>query len=41
MRFNTSIEVFPKNIIASMMNLKIREYYEIKAAAREAVQVKF
>jgi len=41
MRFNTAIESFPKNVIASFMNLIAREYYEIKPEAREPIKVKF
>jgi LemA protein len=41
MRFNTSIELFPRNIIASMMRLIARDYYESKPEAKEAIKVKF
>jgi LemA protein len=40
--FNTKIEVFPNNIIATKMSFKKYEFFEIgDAAQREVVQVKF
>ncbi|MFA6604232.1 MAG: LemA family protein [Patescibacteria group bacterium] len=40
--FNTKIEVFPDNIIASNLNFKKYDFFEItNAAERENVQVKF
>jgi len=41
MRFNTAIELFPKNIIATMFSFKAREYYECKLDAKDPIQVKF
>ena len=42
MRFNTAIQTFPKNIIASMFSFKEREYFEIEnAEAKHRVEVKF
>ena len=41
MNLNTSIELFPKNIIAAMFGFKARVYYESKAAAKDPVKVKF
>ena len=41
-RFNTDIELFPKNIISNMMNFTKKEYFEIDDDnARKTVQVKF
>jgi len=40
--FNTKIEVFPNNIIATNLNFKKYEFFEItNEAERQAVQVKF
>lgn len=40
--FNTKQQVFPTNIIASMLGFKIREFFEIEEAAeRENVKVEF
>ncbi len=40
--FNTKIEVFPSNIIAKMMGLTKREYFELDSEEeRKAVSVKF
>lgn len=40
--YNTKIEMFPSNIIASSFNFTQREFYEVKdAAQREVVGVKF
>lgn len=42
MTYNTRIEVFPINVIATMFNFGRREFFEVKAEAeREAPQVKF
>ena len=41
-RFNTSIELFPKNIIANMLNFTKKDYFEIDDQnARKSVQIKF
>lgn len=40
-RYNTAIEVFPKNIIASVFKFTQAEYYESKEEANEPVSVKF
>ena len=41
-RFNTSIELFPKNIIANMLNFTKRDYFEIDDQnARKGLQIKF
>ncbi len=42
--FNTSIQTFPGNVIASMFKFSKRDFFELaesEAAAREAVEVKF
>jgi LemA protein len=42
MTYNTHIEVFPTNFIATMFNFGRREFFEVKAEdEREAPQVKF
>lgn len=42
MTYNTSIEIFPKNLIATMFNFGRRDFFEIKAEDERAVpQVKF
>jgi LemA protein len=42
MTYNTRIEIFPMNFIATMFNFGRREFFEVKAEAeREAPQVKF
>ncbi len=42
MTYNTSIEVFPTNFIATMFNFGRREFFEVKAEdERAAPQVKF
>jgi LemA protein len=42
MTYNTHIEVFPTNLIATMFNFGRREFFEVKAEdEREAPQVKF
>lgn len=38
--YNTSIEVFPSNLLASMMNFKRRPLFEISEAERQNVDVK-
>ncbi|MDF1559856.1 MAG: LemA family protein [Bacteroidales bacterium] len=38
--YNNSIEVFPSNIVASMMNYKRRTLFEIPAAKREEITTK-
>jgi len=38
--YNNSIEVFPSNIVASMMNYKRRTLFEIPAAQREELSAK-
>ena len=38
--YNNSIEIFPSNIIASMMQYKRRSFFEIPAAKREEVSSK-
>lgn len=40
-RYNTAIETFPKNVIASLFRFVEKEYYESKAEASEPVSVKF
>ena len=40
-QFNTLIRRFPTNIIANMMNVKTRPYFEAKEGADQAPQVKF
>ena len=39
--FNTSIRVFPANLIANMMKLEKKEFFEIDEASRENVKVSF
>jgi LemA protein len=39
--FNTKRELFPASIVAAMMKLEKREYFEIDSAERENVDVKF
>ena len=39
--FNTKRELFPSSLIAGMMNLKKKEYFEIDEAQRENVKVSF
>ena len=41
MNLNTAIELFPKNLVASMFGFKARVYYESKAAAKDPVKVRF
>lgn len=41
MRYNTAIQVFPSNIIASLFGFKPEEYFEIEEAAKEPVKVQF
>ncbi len=38
--FNNGVEMFPTNIIASMMNLKQRSFFEIPETERQNVNVK-
>jgi LemA protein len=38
---NTKIASFPSNIIAGMFGFQSRQFFEIAAAERENVQVKF
>lgn len=39
--FNTKREVFPQSIVAGMMNLEKKEYFEIENEERENVKVSF
>ena len=42
--YNTKVELFPSNIVASMFNFDKREFFELaedEQAAREAVKVQF
>ena len=39
--FNTAIQVFPTNLMASSLGLKIFAFFEAEATERENVQVKF
>ncbi|MGX9419116.1 LemA family protein [Vibrio sp. WJH972] len=39
--FNTKRELFPASIVAAMMKLEKRDYFEIDAAERKNVEVKF
>lgn len=41
MKFNTSIQVFPQNLIAGYLGFNVIPYFEIEAGEREAVKVKF
>ncbi len=41
MDLNTKIHTIPTNLVASLMSLKEREYFEVKGTEREAVKVKF
>lgn len=41
MSFNTSIQTFPSNVVASTFGFTPREYFEIEEGAREPVQVDF
>jgi len=41
MSFNMSLQQFPANTIASMLGFRDRVYFEIEAAARQAVAVEF
>lgn len=41
-RFNTAIQLFPKNIIAGMLGFSKKEYFKVSdEKVKEAVQVKF
>jgi len=37
--YNNSVEMFPSNIIANMMNYKMKEYFEISETQRKNVNV--
>ena len=39
--FNTSIRVFPSNIVANMMHLEKKEFFEIAEVERENVKISF
>lgn len=39
--FNTAVQVFPTNLIATMMGMKAFAFFEAEADQRENVQVKF
>ncbi len=39
--YNTSVQLFPGNIIAGMFNFKEREFFKTDAAEKETVKVKF
>ena len=41
LRFNTGIQKFPANIIASMFAFKAREFFKTKETEKEPVKVKF
>jgi len=41
MSFNTSIQTFPKSIIASIFNFKEREFFKTEGKEKEVVKVKF
>lgn len=41
MRYNTAIQVFPGNIVASIFKFTPEEYFEIEEEFREPVSVKF
>lgn len=41
MTFNTSIQTFPSNLVASTFGFTKRDYFEIEEAAREPIQVDF
>lgn len=41
MSFNTSVQTFPSNIVASTFGFTSREYFEIEEGAREPVKVDF
>ncbi|MDP1808236.1 MAG: LemA family protein [Actinomycetota bacterium] len=41
MSFNTSLQTFPSNIVASTFGFTHREYFEIEEGARQPVQVDF
>ena len=38
--FNTSIQIFPNNLLANMLKYKEKEYFKIDDAEREVVEVK-
>lgn len=39
--FNTSLEVFPSNLVAGLLRLQSREYFEAEEGERGPVKVKF
>ncbi len=39
--FNTKVQVFPTNMIASSLGFKSRDFFEIEEAEKENVEVKF
>ncbi|MCR4427316.1 MAG: LemA family protein [Firmicutes bacterium] len=41
MKYNTAIEVFPKNLIAQAFGFVRQDFFEVEEAAREPVRVKF
>ncbi len=41
MKFNTTIQTFPNNLLAGMLGFNQRDYFEIEEASREAVKVDF
>lgn len=41
LKFNTGMQVFPTNLLASMFRFTEREYFEIEEGARGPVQVQF
>lgn len=41
MTYNTAIQMFPSNLVASIFGFREREYFEIEEGAREPVAVKF
>jgi len=41
MQLNTAMQRFPSSLVAGLLAIKQREYFEIEEAAREPVKVKF
>ncbi len=41
MSYNNKVQMFPSNLIASILGFKIREYFETEEAARGPVKVEF
>lgn len=41
MGFNQSVQIFPNNIVAGMMNFSTRTYFEVDKAETAPIQVKF